>query len=84
LVQFWKNIGNVGVFGLIVCVSYLVFWKGTVRLANRGNYHHTQEGRQERMPNYQDMSLLSIHGKAYAKCFEKRCREIIKPKLDDT
>jgi len=28
------------------------------------------------------ISLLNLHGKVYAQCFEKRCREIIAPKLD--
>ena len=29
-------------------------------------------------------SLLSFPGKVYAKCLEKRCREIIEPQLEDT
>ena len=30
------------------------------------------------------ISLLSLLGQVYAKCLEKRCREIIEPKLGDT
>ena len=27
--------------------------------------------------NYQEISLLSLPGKVYAKCLEKKCREIV-------
>ena len=33
--------------------------------------------------NYRDISLISVPGKVYAKCLEKKCREIVEPKLTD-
>ena len=30
------------------------------------------------------ISLISVPGKVYAKCLEKKCREIVEPKLTDT
>ena len=29
------------------------------------------------------ISLISVPGKVYAKCLEKKCREIVEPKLTD-
>jgi len=36
------------------------------------------------MHYFRGISLLGLPGKVYGKCLEKRCREIIEPKLDDT
>ena len=33
--------------------------------------------------NYRGISLLSLPGKMYAKCLEKKCREIVESKLED-
>jgi len=33
--------------------------------------------------NYRGISLLNLPRKVHAKCFEKRCREIMEPKVDD-
>ena len=33
--------------------------------------------------NYRGISLISVPGKVYAKCLEKKCREIVEPKLTD-
>ena len=33
--------------------------------------------------NYRGISLLSLPGKVYAKCLERKCREIVKSKLED-
>ena len=33
--------------------------------------------------NYRRISLISVPGKVYAKCLEKKCREIVEPKLTD-
>ena len=32
---------------------------------------------------YRGISLITVPGKIYAKCLEKKCREIVKPKLTD-
>ena len=42
-----------------------------------------KNGDRSECTNYRGISLLSRPGKVYAKCYEKRCREIIEPKLDD-
>ena len=33
--------------------------------------------------NYRETSLLSLPGKMYAKCLERKCREIVESKLED-
>ena len=33
--------------------------------------------------NYRGISLLSLPGKVYAKCLERKCREIVESKLED-
>ena len=33
--------------------------------------------------NCRGISLISVQGKVYAKCLEKKCREIVEPKLTD-
>ena len=33
--------------------------------------------------NYRGISLRSLSGKVYAKCLEKKCREIVESKLED-
>ena len=33
--------------------------------------------------NYREISLLSLPGKVYAKCLERKCREIVVSKLED-
>ena len=38
---------------------------------------------KKKCTNYRGISLLSLPGKVYAKCLEKRCREIVKPQLQD-
>ena len=42
-----------------------------------------KKGDKKKCTNYRDISLLSLPGKVYAKCFEKRCREIVEPQLQD-
>ena len=42
-----------------------------------------KRGDRKECTNYQEISLLSLPGKAYAKCLEKKCREIVKSKLED-
>ena len=38
---------------------------------------------RKKCTNYQGISLLSLPGKVYAKCFERKCREIMESKLED-
>ena len=46
---------------------------------------YTRETEGTRKCNiYRGISLLVYPEKMYAKCFEKRCREIIEPNLEDT
>ena len=33
--------------------------------------------------NYRSISLISVWGKVYVKCLDKKCREIVEPKLTD-
>jgi len=42
------------------------------------------KGDRSEWANFRCISLLSFPGKVYAKCLEKRCREIIEPQLEDT
>ena len=40
-----------------------------------------KKGDTRKCTNYRGISLLSLSGKVYAKCLEKRCREIVEPQL---
>ena len=42
-----------------------------------------KKGDKKKCTNYRGTSLISVPGKIYAKCLEKKCREIIEPKLTD-
>ena len=42
-----------------------------------------KKGDKKKCSNYRGISLLSLPGKVYAKCLEKRCREIVEPQLQD-
>ena len=44
---------------------------------------YSQKRRQEEMHSLQGYFLLSLPKKVYAKCLKKRCREIVKPQLQD-
>ena len=39
--------------------------------------------REKKCTDYRGVSSLSLPGKVYAKCLEKRCREIVEPQLQD-
>ena len=42
-----------------------------------------KKGDKKKCTNYRGISLLSLLGNVYAKCLKKRCREIVKPQLQD-
>ena len=42
---------------------------------------YSQKGDKKKCTNY--ISLLSLPEKVYAKCLEKKCREIVEPQLQD-
>ena len=42
-----------------------------------------KKGDRKQCTNYREISLLSLPGKVYAKCLERKCREIVKSKLED-
>ena len=42
-----------------------------------------KKGDQRKCTNYRGISLISVPDKVYAKCLEKKCREIVEPKLTD-
>ena len=42
-----------------------------------------KKGDQRKCTNYRGISFISVPGKVYAKCLEKKCREIVEPKLTD-
>ena len=45
-----------------------------------------KKGDKRKFTNYRGIGLplISVPGKVYAKCLEKKCREIVEPKLTDT
>ena len=43
---------------------------------------HKKEDKKK-CTNYRGISLISVPGKVYAKCLEKKCHEIAEPKLTD-
>ena len=42
-----------------------------------------KKNNREEYRNYRGISLLSLPGKVYAKCLERKCREIVESKLKD-
>ena len=42
-----------------------------------------KKGDKRKCTNYRGISFISVPGKVYAKCLEKKCREIVEPKLTD-
>ena len=42
-----------------------------------------KKGDHKQCTNYRGISLLSLPGKVYAKCLERRCRQIVEPALED-
>ena len=42
-----------------------------------------KKGDKRKCTNYRGISLISVPGKVHAKCLEKKCREIVEPKLTD-
>ena len=42
-----------------------------------------KKGDRKQCTNYRGISLLSLPGKVYAKCLERKCRELVEPKLED-
>ena len=42
-----------------------------------------KKGDLKQCTNYRRISLLSLPGKVYAKCLERKCREIVESKLED-
>ena len=43
-----------------------------------------KKGDRKDCNNYRGISLLSLPGKVYAKCLERRCREIVEPLLEES
>ena len=42
-----------------------------------------KKGDRKECTNYREISLLSLQGKVYAKCLERKCRKIVESKLED-
>ena len=42
-----------------------------------------KKGDRKQCTNYRGISLFSLPGKVYAKCLERKCREIVESKLED-
>ena len=42
-----------------------------------------KKGNCKQCTNYRGISLLSLPGKVYVKCLERKCREIVELKLED-
>ena len=42
-----------------------------------------KKGDRKQCTKYKGISLLSLHGKVYAKYLERKCREIVESKLED-
>ena len=42
-----------------------------------------KKGDRQKCTNYRGISLLSLPGKVYAKCLERKCQEIVESKLED-
>ena len=54
---------------------------GKPECGNRNTY--SQEKTQKKMHKLWGIFFISVPGKVYAKCIEKKCREIVQPKLTD-
>ena len=42
-----------------------------------------KKGDKRKCTNYRSTSFIRVPGRVYAKCLEKKCREIVEPKLTD-
>jgi len=42
-----------------------------------------KKGDRKQCTIYREILLLNLPGKVYAKCFERKCREIVESKLED-
>ena len=77
-----KAMSNFGVCGL-TCVFQVAWKTGEVpkqwQTSVLTPIH--KKGDKKKYTNYRGISLLSLPGKVYAKCLEKRCHEIVKPQL---
>jgi len=65
----------------LVCIKTTWRCGGTDGLENLCDYSYTEEGEHAAMKQLQVIFFLSLPGKVYAKCFEKRCHEMIDPML---
>ena len=45
--------------------------------------HIYKKGHKRKCTNDRGIFLISIPGKVYAKCLEKKCRDVVEPKLTD-
>ena len=75
-----KAINNFGV-RLLTCVFQVACKTGEVPKNCQASVLISihKKGDKKKCPNYGGISLLSLPGKVYAKCIEKRCREIVEP-----
>ena len=58
-------------------------WQNSQRLADRCDYSDIEKRNRKQCTNYRGISLLSLPAKVYAKCLERKCREIVESKLED-
>ena len=42
-----------------------------------------KKGDKRKCINYRGISLISLPGKVWSKCLEKKCREVVQPKLTE-
>ena len=78
-----SNPWTVEVFGWLVCVKWPGVLEGHRKVGKLGCSSGFILTHKKGDRNYRGISTLGLSGKVYFKCLEKRCREIIEPKLGD-
>ena len=58
-------------------------WRNTKRLADRCDHSYIQKAIVKSVRIIEEYHFLAFLGKMYAKCLERKCREMVESKLED-
>jgi len=82
--EMLKALNSEGILWLTrVCLSCVKVWLNTKKWQTGVIISIFKKGDRKQCSNHRGISLLSLLGKVYAKCIERKCREIVESKLED-